>query len=94
MSENVALANETIGAPPHPGMTWIPGDTFRMGSEDFYPEEKPVHEVRVDSFWMDCHEVTNHEFAEFVNATGMEYTYIAFARQQVAVRITSIGTGN
>jgi hypothetical protein len=33
-------------------------------------------------------------FREFVNATGMEYTYIAFARQQVAVRITSIGTGN
>jgi hypothetical protein len=33
-------------------------------------------------------------FREFVNATGMGYTYIAFARQQVAVRITSIGTGN
>ena len=26
-------------------MRWIPGGTFRMGSEDFYPEERPVHEA-------------------------------------------------
>jgi formylglycine-generating enzyme required for sulfatase activity len=25
----------------HPGMAWIPGGAFRMGSEDFYPEERP-----------------------------------------------------
>src|SRR5579864_8139345 len=54
----------------HLGMTWIPGGTFRMGSEDFYPEERPVHEVTVDGFWMDCYEVTNEQFTEFVEATG------------------------
>ncbi len=37
------------------GMTWIPGGTFAMGSEDFYPEERPVHRVSVDGFWMDEH---------------------------------------
>ena len=26
-------------------MTWIPGGTFQMGSNDFYPEERPVHRV-------------------------------------------------
>ena len=26
-----------------------------MGSEDFYPEERPVHRVDVDGFWMDEH---------------------------------------
>ena len=34
-------------------MSWIPGGTFRMGSADFYPEERPVHRVTVDGFWMD-----------------------------------------
>ena len=28
------------GPPPFPGMRWIPGGTFAMGSEDFYPEER------------------------------------------------------
>src|SRR5437867_481507 len=60
---------------PHPGMAWIPGGIFRMGSEDFYPEERPVHEVSVDGFWMDYHEVTNEQFARFVEATG--YTTLA-----------------
>ena len=33
------------GAPPHPGMVWIPGGTFLMGSDDHYPEEAPAHQV-------------------------------------------------
>jgi formylglycine-generating enzyme required for sulfatase activity len=51
-------------------MAWIPGGAFRMGSEDFYAEERPVHEVAVDGFWLDRHEVTNAQFAGFVAATG------------------------
>ena len=41
-----------------------------MGSEDFYPEERPVRRVRVDGFWIDSHPVTNAEFRRFVKATG------------------------
>jgi len=33
-------------------MTWIPGGTFAMGSADFYPEERPVHPVTMDGFWI------------------------------------------
>ena len=51
-------------------MVWVPGGDFLMGSEDFYPEERPVREVRVDSFWMDTHPVTVAEFRRFVRATG------------------------
>jgi formylglycine-generating enzyme required for sulfatase activity len=61
------------GAAPggaHPGMVWLPGDTFRMGSNDHYPEEAPVRPVSVDGFWIDTHPVTNAEFARFVAATG------------------------
>jgi formylglycine-generating enzyme required for sulfatase activity len=41
-----------------------------MGSADFYPEERPVHAVEVDGFWMDEHPVTVAEFRRFVSATG------------------------
>jgi len=51
-------------------MAWIPGGTFRMGSEEFYPEERPIHEVSVDGFLMDSYEVTNEQFARFVEATS------------------------
>lgn len=55
---------------PFKHMVWIPGGTFLMGSNDFYPEERPVHRVTVDGFWMDDHPVTNAEFRRFVKATG------------------------
>jgi formylglycine-generating enzyme required for sulfatase activity len=51
-------------------MVWIPGGTFLMGSNDFYPEERPVHRVKVDGFWMDEHPVTNAQFRRFVKETG------------------------
>ena len=50
-------------------MRWIPGGTFAMGSEDFYPEERPVHRVTVDGFWMDEQPVTAAEFRRFVRET-------------------------
>jgi formylglycine-generating enzyme required for sulfatase activity len=50
-------------------MVLIPGGKFLMGSDKFYSEERPVHEVTVDGFWMDKCTVTNKEFNEFVSAT-------------------------
>lgn len=41
-----------------------------MGSDGFYPEERPVQRVEVDGFWMDRAPVTNSEFRRFVEATG------------------------
>ena len=55
---------------PADGMAWIPGGTYRMGSEEFYPEEAPTREVAVDGFWMDETPVTNAEFAAFVEESG------------------------
>ena len=47
------------GAPP-PNMVRIPGGTFRMGSENHYPEERAGRtSVTVDAFWMDRTPVTN-----------------------------------
>lgn len=50
-------------------MVLIKGGVFKMGSKDFV-DASPVHEVRVGSFYMDEHEVTNAQFAAFVLATG------------------------
>jgi len=52
------------------GMTFIPGGTFKMGSERHQPEERFTHVVQVDGFWIDRHEVTNAQFKQFVDATG------------------------
>jgi formylglycine-generating enzyme len=61
---------------PNPqGMIWIPGGTFRMGSDKHYPEEAPAHRVTVSGFWIDRAPVTNRDFRKFVNATG----YVTFA---------------
>jgi formylglycine-generating enzyme required for sulfatase activity len=48
----------------------IEGGEFLMGSNDFYPEERPSRRVRVESFAIDYCPVTNSEFAKFVEATG------------------------
>ena len=54
------------------GMVLIKGDTFLMGSNDSegHPDERPMHEVKINSFWIDITEVTNLQFKEFVDATG------------------------
>src|SRR5947199_3335116 len=52
------------------GMVELPGGAFRMGSDRFYPEERPVREVSVGGFWIDRHPVTVAEFRRFVKATG------------------------
>jgi formylglycine-generating enzyme required for sulfatase activity len=65
----VAISAESRG-PVESGMVWVPGGEFRMGSARHYPEERPVHRVAVDGFWMDRHPVTNADFARFVAETG------------------------
>jgi len=70
--------------PPGPapeGMVWIPGGEFSMGTDGMsegkscctpatVADAGPIHRVYVDGFWMDETEVTNAEFAKFVEATG------------------------
>jgi sulfatase modifying factor 1 len=54
-----------------PGMVWIPGGTFTMGSKDDSSRlnEGPPHTVRIDGFWIDQNTVTNADFERFVKAT-------------------------
>ena len=80
-----AFAPTIPNTAPAPGpapaeMVWIPGGEFSMGASDpsmlphgghdTMPDARPIHRVYVDGFWMDRTEVTNEQFARFVDATG------------------------
>lgn len=64
-----ARAPSRVDEPLVRDMVWVPGGTFRMGSDSHYPEEAPAHEVTVDGFWMDRTPVTNAAFKRFVDET-------------------------
>ena len=51
------------------GTVLIPEGEFQMGSEKGDRDEKPVHTVYLDAFYMDTHEVTVGEYKQFINAT-------------------------
>jgi formylglycine-generating enzyme len=51
-------------------VVFIPGGTFRMGSDNHYPEEAPAYPVTVGDFWIDRTPITNKQFRKFVNETG------------------------
>jgi formylglycine-generating enzyme required for sulfatase activity len=79
--------NAATGPAPE-GMKLIPGGTFSMGGvnpagmqeggHETMNDARPVHQVYVDAFYMDETEVTNGQFAAFVNATG----YITVAEKK------------
>ncbi len=50
----------------------IPAGPFIMGSDSDDPEDAPAHEVDLPAFEIDKFEVTNADFAAFVQATGYE----------------------
>ena len=75
------IANRSEPGSAPPGMVWIPGGEFSMGARDpqdssdvvgmqATTDSRPIHRVYVDGFWMDATEVTNRQFARFVDATG------------------------
>lgn len=51
---------------------FVPAGKFQMGSTDGELDERPVHFVYLDDFWMDKTEVTNAMFRKFVNETGYQ----------------------
>ena len=77
--KTTADAKTAPGQPPVKDMAWVAGGEFSMGSGHFYPEERPVHRVTVDGFWMDQHPVTASEYRRFVRETG----YVTVAERQL-----------
>lgn len=57
----------------------LDGGLFCMGSDRFYPEERPAHERRIGAFSIERHPVTNAQYAAFVAATG----YVTVAEREI-----------
>ena len=82
----VVNQDQPVGPVPE-GMVWVPGGEFSMGAADpghrgrllmeALSDAQPIHRVYVDGYWMDETEVTNEQFAAFVEATG----YVTVAEQ-------------
>ncbi len=84
-------SRQPAGDPP-PGMVWIQGGEFSMGcadprglpfgGHDAMADARPIHQVRLDGFWIDAGTVTNAEFAKFVAATDYKTVAERAPRQE------------
>lgn len=61
------------------GEVFIEGGRFTMGSDSERPEERQAHPVDVSDFYIDRTEVTNAQFARFVEETG----YVTIAERGI-----------
>ena len=53
-------------------MSYIPAGDFQMGSKNGDPDEKPVHTISTDAFWIDQKEISNNQFSIFVEQTSYQ----------------------
>ena len=51
-------------------MVYVPAGEFIMGSDRGHSNERPVHPVYLDAFYIDKTEMTNAQFAQFLNEQG------------------------
>ncbi len=70
--DGAAMAGKGSPGPPPQGMVLIPGGEYLIGSNKGEEDERPVHPVILDPFYIDAREVTNADFARFVAATGYQ----------------------
>jgi formylglycine-generating enzyme len=63
------------------GMVWIEGGSFFMGTneKEAYHVERPAVKRTVEGFWMDVTEVTNAQYAKFIDETG----YVTVAERKI-----------
>jgi formylglycine-generating enzyme required for sulfatase activity len=74
----VAALGDRPWRPAPDGMVWIPGGEFQMGNDAGAEDEQPRHRVQLSGVWMDSYEVTNAQFAKFVDATN----YVTISERQ------------
>jgi formylglycine-generating enzyme required for sulfatase activity len=70
--QNPQQAKPTKGPVDLPGMVYVPGGEFIMGSEWGEFDEEPRHIVYLDAFYIDTYEVTNEAYARCVATNKCE----------------------
>lgn len=76
-AENACVADLTALS-DRDGLVWVAGGQVTIGENPGHAEERPNYVAEVEGFWIDRHEVTNAQFAAFVEATG----YVTEAERQ------------
>jgi formylglycine-generating enzyme required for sulfatase activity len=61
----LVIVGDRDGAP----MVLVPGGTFTMGNDEGQAAERPAHQVRLSTYYIDQHEVTNRQFRLFLHET-------------------------
>ena len=56
-----------------PDMIFVKGGTFKMGSNDGYADEAPVHSVTLSDFYIGKYEVTVAQYRQFCTATNHRF---------------------
>jgi formylglycine-generating enzyme required for sulfatase activity len=69
-------------------MRLVPAGEFTMGSENGESDERPVHPVYLDAFYMDKYEVTNEMFVNFLNSVASQISvqseeYVNFGGEKI-----------
>jgi eukaryotic-like serine/threonine-protein kinase len=76
-TEAAATTEPAAAAAMSEDMAQIPAGKFKMGQDGSKPKNGPLHEVDLPAYEIDRFEVTNDEFAHFVEAAG----YTSYAEQ-------------
>jgi formylglycine-generating enzyme required for sulfatase activity len=71
-------------------MVFIPEGEFYMGSNRGDRDEKPIHKVYLDAYWIDQTEVTNRMFSQFVDETGYQTDAEKSAQSWVFVEASEV----
>jgi formylglycine-generating enzyme required for sulfatase activity len=88
-SEAEATTEAPAPAPIPEDMVQIPAGPFTMGQDGSKPKNGPAHEVDVPAFEIDRFEVTNDEFARFVEEAG----YQTYAEQNSSKNWKDVAEG-
>ena len=85
--QSAPVRAQTAATPQMPGMGHVPAGDFWMGRVRLWmideigwqlrerADDRPLHLVHLDAFFVDAYEVTNADYAEFVKATGRKPPY-------------------
>ena len=67
-SSLAGLGNTKVSPKDNATLVYVPAGQFPMGSKFGLLDEKPVHIIELDAFWLDRTEVTNEMYRKCVQA--------------------------
>ncbi len=88
-TEEAPVEEAAPAGPLYDEMVLIPGGAFTMGQDGSKPKNGPAHSVDLPDYEFDRFEVTNEEFAWFVEQTG----YVTYAEENSTKNWTDAAEG-